>query len=247
MNEPLMGNDVVILKAAIIACVENGFRLLDDADFLGGSTETPTAFALYILAEEEFGKALILHLVEVKILPWTQYIQRALRDHTCKHLMGVLIDFMELTEEEWVAHHEAWSAAYRTGDPFPASKSLTAEVISALNLFRHEKIGRWENRWGYLDDLAFDPSVEALARGSFDSKKQDALYVNIDRNGRLSNKPKPYTQHDDEHEKERAKRFGSFARSLAAESPPMGYEYERLTQLLKEIFSNLNTYVDSGA
>ena len=43
-----------ISKKTIAACVENGLRLLDDADFLGGATETPTAFALYILAQEEF-------------------------------------------------------------------------------------------------------------------------------------------------------------------------------------------------
>ncbi|MCU1223471.1 MAG: hypothetical protein JWQ42_1564 [Edaphobacter sp.] len=128
--------------------------------------------------------------------------------------------------------------------PFLQQRDFTSEVISALNLFRHEKIGKWEDRWGYLDDLSFDSDTQALARGAFDRKKQDALYVNIDRNGRVSNTPKPYSKQQDEHEKERAKRFGSFARRLVSDPPPIGFEYKRLTEVIKALFSNANTYVE---
>lgn len=76
-----------------------------------------------------------------------------------------------------MAQHEEWLAAYKSGQPPPflQQRDFTSEVISALNLFRHEKIGKWEDRWGYLDDLSFDSDTQALARRAFDRKKQDAL------------------------------------------------------------------------
>ncbi|HUT84196.1 MAG TPA: AbiV family abortive infection protein, partial [Thermodesulfobacteriota bacterium] len=50
------------LSQAMNACVENGQRLHQDAEWLG-SDRSATAVALCILAQEEFAKAFLLNLV----------------------------------------------------------------------------------------------------------------------------------------------------------------------------------------
>ena len=68
--------------------------------------------------------------------------------------------------------------------------------------------------------------------------------MNIDRNGRVSSTPKPFSEKQDAREKERAKRFGSFAKILAADSSPTGLEYERLTEVMKVLFSHPGAYIE---
>jgi AbiV family abortive infection protein len=63
------------------ACVDNGERLLEDAEWLGYDRFV-TACALCILAQEEFAKAFLLHLIGEGIVPWTAEIQRHLRQQT---------------------------------------------------------------------------------------------------------------------------------------------------------------------
>ena len=47
-----------------------------------------------VLAEEEFAKAFILYLVEMEVIPWTKEITRSLNDHSSKHLMGIVVDWI---------------------------------------------------------------------------------------------------------------------------------------------------------
>ncbi len=43
------------------ACLKNGHRLLDDAEFLEFSEPPTTAYFLSLIAQEEFAKALLWH------------------------------------------------------------------------------------------------------------------------------------------------------------------------------------------
>ena len=59
----------VSLIEVIDASLDNGERLLDDARLLLDSEKAPTAYALCILAQEEFAKAFFLYLVDVNCIP----------------------------------------------------------------------------------------------------------------------------------------------------------------------------------
>ncbi|MFH1077466.1 MAG: AbiV family abortive infection protein, partial [Pseudomonadota bacterium] len=78
------------LSKAIEASLNNGQRILNDAEMLLYPESAPTAFALSVLAQEEFAKAFLLYLVETQCLPWDNNIGKALNDHSCKQLMCLL-------------------------------------------------------------------------------------------------------------------------------------------------------------
>ena len=80
---------------AIVAILDNGDRLVEDACYLSEYERFPTAYALCILAQEEYAKAFLLYLISEDAIPWTQELRRMLHNHTCKQLLSLIIDFSE--------------------------------------------------------------------------------------------------------------------------------------------------------
>jgi AbiV family abortive infection protein len=89
-----MDNNTQNLDAAIKACIENGRRLLEDSEYLYEYDRFPTAKALAMLAQEEFAKAYITRLAKEGALPWCDEVVRATRDHHCKQLMSILMEYL---------------------------------------------------------------------------------------------------------------------------------------------------------
>ena len=57
------------LKHAILAAIENGDRLLADAKSMLDWERFPTSYALAVLAQEEYAKALLLSLIDADAIP----------------------------------------------------------------------------------------------------------------------------------------------------------------------------------
>ena len=81
-------------EETITACVKNGRRLLEDSEYLNEYDSYSTARALALLAQEEFAKAYIMKLVKEGAFPWCNEILRATRDHICKQLISVLMEYL---------------------------------------------------------------------------------------------------------------------------------------------------------
>lgn len=86
------------------SCFVNGERLVSDAKLLSdphyeflsddeNSKWKPTSLALVILAEEEFAKGFLLFLIGQGIIPWSNGVRRAARDHSSKHLLSALMEY----------------------------------------------------------------------------------------------------------------------------------------------------------
>ena len=90
------------LSRAMSACVRNGQRLHEDAEWLG-SDRSATAIALCILAQEEFAKAFLLHLVCEGIIPWTAKVRESLRNHKHKQLVGLIMEWLSPSDDEFSA------------------------------------------------------------------------------------------------------------------------------------------------
>ena len=82
------------LLRTIRVVLENGDRLAKDAEYLCEMDRFPSAFALCILAKEEYAKAFMLHLVHVEAIPWTvdrghsTSIERPHEQTTCRDDYG---------------------------------------------------------------------------------------------------------------------------------------------------------------
>lgn len=224
------------------ACLGNGKRLLEDAELLFDMDRFASTLALSVLAEEEFAKAFLLRLVIEETVPWTTEVRRSLSDHSSKHLLGLVVDWLStLLGDFW---EEAQRHISREDTATAAEESIPwpEEVANALNLYRFEKLDNWKS--GYRVCIAeedFPESTDTLRKViAQDRKKQNALYVGFGSDGRCVNKPAQVTIEEAKAELGRAQRFSAFAGdhfrgSLVLFSP----EYRHLAAVIKVVFAAL--------
>jgi AbiV family abortive infection protein len=153
------------LARSISACIENGNKLLCDAQLLLDVDRPSTALALSVLAQEEFSKGFLLQLILDDALPWLPAVRQSMAKHQCKHLLALVMEWLPLFGSERLAdqserrderHRQkiAWLERrlerYRRrnfspdpDDPEPDEDFLIPpDVADALNIYRHEQIER---------------------------------------------------------------------------------------------------------
>jgi AbiV family abortive infection protein len=180
-----MGNNKEKYKEAIEACIENGKRLIEDSETLRDFKRFPTAKALAILAQEEFAKAYIFRLVQEGAIPWCDEIFKATRDHRCKQLMGIIMEYL-FTPWESIDLSEREK---NIKEKFP-DFLLPSKVADALNIFCYEKIAKWKgSSLGWVEDPNYDIEAKRVLNGKLEEIKQDAIYVSVGKDGKVTNTP----------------------------------------------------------
>lgn len=220
------------LLASIRACIQNGDRLLDETYDVEFRKPPATRFFIVMIAQEEFAKAFILYLIREGALPFAAPVLRAINDHTCKQLIGMVMDYVIMHWDEIEELRELVRKDYETGDRLPK------DVGSAMDILRYEKIGRWEGNFGvWAEDPDYDSSALHVADGKKDRHKQDALYVRIGRDGRVCGTPDGITEEETESELERARRYKQFMDSLV--SVDMRSErYDKIMSAFRLLFAS---------
>jgi len=227
------------LSTAISACLDNAERLLYDAQLLGVDIDSeesaPTAFALCVLAQEEYAKAFILYLVDYGCIPWTADVRKMLTNHSCKHLVALVLDFLNPEDDIYIKYVEDFLKGVRDDkEPF-----LPHYVVDAINIIRHEKVEKWSTRNDWIDpgDRPCDPVARKIGDGVLDKSKQDALYVRIGKTGRVISTPSKIDSHEAKSEYEKAKRFARVIRIPDGKvTEPVGLEFEKVSATFKVIF-----------
>lgn len=188
------------LLRAMSACVENGQRLHEDAEWLGDDS-SPTKVALCILAQEEFAKAFLLHLVCEGIVPWSAKVRQSLHNHSHKQLLGLIMEWLSPSDDEFSAR-----IMKRPGD-----STVPAHVADAMKLFV-EKV----QPQGHIScpPVASDPMAMSVAHGDRDKKKQDALYVCLSRDGEVISIPTQFTAATVTAELDRTERLSKLVKPL---------------------------------
>jgi AbiV family abortive infection protein len=221
-------------EQAIRACLENGRRLLDDVESLQLNNSAATAYFLVMIAQEEFAKGFLLALVLRRVIPWDAYLFRATRDHTCKQLLCLIMEYLWPEDEEFKARCDA-VILHHERPRFPA------KVADAINILRHEKIGRWRSRnWGWAEDPEYNPEALAIAEGKLDRLKQDALYVRLGSDGGLAAMPSQYRDKLVEIEIDRAQRFATLVKNLLV-APIPGLDYDTVEETFRILFAPQQT------
>jgi hypothetical protein len=226
------------LLTTIGSCIKNGQRLLDESYNLEFLTPPSSQFFLIMTAQEEFAKAFILYLVKENIVPFNSHVLRAINDHACKQLLGMIMDYMIMHWDDVKQLETLIHGDYELGDGFPD------DIGSAMELLRYEKIGRWEAKnWFWAEDPNYDASALRIAKGKKDRHKQDALYVRIGRDGRVCSTPQTITENETRDELARADRYRYFVNSLTGrEDTPSGFydrdRYDKTVTALKLLFDH---------
>lgn len=230
---PSTSNGAPKVDKAIRACMANAYRLLEETDDLEFRKPASTRYFLAVIAQEEAAKAFLLHLVKEGIVPLTPALRRAINDHACKHLVGMIMDYMIM---HWDTMEELKRLISRD---LNLGHRLPNDVGSALEILRYEKIGRWTaNNWVWADDPNYDVSALSLSEGKKDRRKQDALYVRLGSDGQVASEPTVITGDDVASELAIAGRYMRFLRAIV-DKEPHGFDdrrFERVMEVLGLLF-----------
>jgi AbiV family abortive infection protein len=220
-----------LLRQSISTCIENGDRLLQESYDLEFRSPSSLRYFIVTIAQEEFAKAFLLFLIVEDILHFDAEVQRAMKDHACKHLVGMWMDYIILHWDEFEELERAIALDVALGQRLPN------DVGSAAEILRYDKIGRWKSRGQtYLADPPYDRSALAVAEGKKDKRKQDALYVRIGRDGRVASTPANITDTETTKEFERAERYRRFVVDALA-GKEQNFRYEKLLNALRHLFA----------
>lgn len=217
------------LRESANICLQNGRRLLDDVQFLDCREPPTTAYFLTLIAQEEFAKAFLLALVVRGVIPWDKRLLRAARDHVFKQLLCVVMDYISPDLVEFLdrcKRHEV--------------RDLPRKVADAINILRHEKIGRWvDHSWVWAEDPEYNPESLAVFKGKQDRLKQDALYVRLGQNGSVANIPHGATYESVYSEKDRAERIARLAEGVLKGDEYPGLDYDKVEEVFRALFESL--------
>jgi AbiV family abortive infection protein len=198
-----------VLTASIDACLANGARLIDDAYQVEFQEPPATKQMLAMISQEECAKAFLLFLVREGLVPWSRELYRATNDHTCKQLIAVIFDYID---PQW---EEVEEIKKLISDEYDRDGRLPTDVSTALNVLRHEKIGRWESRsWEWAEQPNYDKSVLKIAEGKRDRIKQDALYVRLGHDAQVTSRPEDTKAEAADAELDRANHYLRFVRTI---------------------------------
>lgn len=149
---------------SFIACIRNGERLLEDAQLLCDFGRVASAYALSMLSQEEFAKAFLMNLAKEGVIPWSREIWKSMQDHTCKHLLVLVMEFLNPSLDDFITRIKS-----NRGNP-----TFPPHVADAMNIYRHEKIGRLKSRsWVWSEPPEYDTTAKSVANGNLDKKKQN--------------------------------------------------------------------------
>jgi AbiV family abortive infection protein len=218
------------LSKSIRACIDNCDRLLEETYDLEFRNPPSTRMFLSMIAQEEAAKAFILYLVKEDIMPFTAAVRRAIRDHTAKQLVGIVLDYMIMPWETLADLDAAIQVDIANGEHLPW------EVGTAVELLLYEKIGKWmRHNWAWSEDPQYDKLVEKIADGHIDRRKQDSLYVRIGKTGQVASTPAVIKEDEVEAELARASRYSHFVEGLIGE----GSEKTTAQDRFQKVFSVL--------
>ena len=227
------------LKRSIMAILENGRRLLREADYLQFGEPPATAYFLTMIAQEEFAKAFLLDLVRRRIVPWNFHILHASRDHPCKQLLCLIMDYLNPDIDEFI---ERCNAAVLHGELRPMPKG----IADAINILRYEKIGRWESRgWVWAEEPDYDRKASSIGEGKHDRLKQDAIYVRLGSNGQLVSSPVNFSGKTFGAETDRAERLAQLVERMLEESTHPGLDYDKVESALRLLFTSVQQPAES--
>lgn len=206
----------------------NADRLIDETVHLEFVEPATTAFYLIQLAQEEISKALILALVYRDLITWDDHIQRACRDHCCKQLLFLVMDYLQPVEDADMERHIQTLVDRRLAD-------VPRKIADAIHILRHEKIGR--RRSGKWANPNWDSEAMKIARGSLDSVKQDTIYVRLAQDGSVVSSPTQVEVPKYSELRDSADRMLHLVKTVLDEQRPVDVSLGRVEEIFRILYA----------
>jgi AbiV family abortive infection protein len=263
-NQKITDSTMDKWRQAATAALENGEHLLGDADWLCTSDRPGSTFALAVIAQEEFAKAFLFYLISQGILPANALVLRIARDHACKQLLGLVMEYMNPDIDVFLRRMDEWEKQRREQSALlealgktdnnderreiceqidrlsRSMRAFPANVADAMNILRFEKVGRWADKnWVWGVEPEYDPMTKNVGDGSTDRDKQDGLYVRVARDGTVVTTPECVRPEVAQEAFERARRFGYLARQLLKGDFRSLTHYDRVKETISALFADL--------
>jgi AbiV family abortive infection protein len=215
----------MINQKTIKACIENGYRLLEDAEYLSRLGSPSSVYMLSKLSQEEIAKAFILILIKEKALDWTKEVERSLNHHVSKQLIGIIIDYLNPETDEFIKMME-------NGTLFTNPR----KVIDAMNIYVNEILLRWKSKnWWWSEDPEYNEEAKSTYNGKDDRLKQDSIYIKISSDGEMTSSPNKITEEMAQKEIEKANRFYFFVNRMKGDE----LQYKKIVEIFKDLKLNL--------
>jgi len=166
------------------------------------------------------------------VIPWDRRLLRAARDHSCKQLLCVVVDYLSPDTEDFLERCNAVVLRHEL-------RQLPARIVDAINILRHEKIGRWVSQsWVWAEDPNYDPDAVAIAEGKQDRLKQDAIYVRLAGDGGVAPTHAEFTRERIRTERDRADRLARLTEGVLSGEAYPGLDYDKVEELLRALFAS---------
>lgn len=222
----------VELNRAIRASIDNCDRLISESYDLEFREPADTRFFLLIIAQEEAAKAFLLYLVRDQIVTMSREVIRAMNDHACKQLVGILLDYIVAKWETTTELDEQIRYDFELGDLLPQ------DVGSALEILAFEKIEAWRSHAPiWVEDPNYDPVVLKVSKGAIDRRKQDALYVRLGKTGAIASIPGEIKSEEANLALDVASGYSHFVeRAAFGEKGQTSLRFEKVIRALRVVF-----------
>jgi AbiV family abortive infection protein len=116
-------------------------------------------------------------------------------------------------------------------------RRIPNDVASAVNLLRYDKIRKWESPHSEgLEPEHYEKETEQQAAKT-DKAKQSAIYVEVSRDGKVSNTPTTITAQQIECERKKCSRLLDLAKQIESGYVLFARDFERLKEAFEIVFT----------
>ena len=129
---------------ALRASIHNARRLYDETYDLEFRNPCATRFFLLVIAQEEAAKAFLLYLTKERVVPLTAPVRQAINNHACKHLVGLIMDYMIM---HWETIEELKALVSRLMYPliFTRCRTPGRRIGFGAGVLRARRYFKWVN------------------------------------------------------------------------------------------------------
>ncbi len=222
----------VELNQTIRASIDNCDRLIEESYDLEFLEPADTRFFILMIAQEEAAKAFLLYLVREEFVPMSRELHRAINNHACKQMVGILLDYLLQKWETIAELDEQIRIDVELGELLPQ------DVRSVLEILAFEKVEAWRSGAPiWAEDPDYDRRVLKVSKGATDRRKQDALYVRLGKTGAIASVPGKIKPEQAKLALDTANEYSHFVeRAAFGDQGQTSLRFEKVLRALRVVF-----------